>query len=88
MLRMLVQNTVQDYATWRAVFEENTHTFAPAGLSLEWVRRNPDNPNEVWFCLLVQDRAKAESYLSDPAHAQIGQRATVTAGQITYLTDD
>jgi len=32
MLRMLVQNTVQDYATWRAVFDENTHTFAPAAL--------------------------------------------------------
>jgi hypothetical protein len=69
MLRMLVHNTVNDYAAWRSVFDENTDSFAPSGLRLEWVRRNPDDAREVWFCLRVEDRARAEAYLSDPIHA-------------------
>ncbi len=87
MLRMLVQNKVKDYTTWRSVFDENTHSFDASNLTLEWVRTNPDDPQDVWFCLIVEDRAQAEEYLADPVHAQIGERAGVIAGQITYLSD-
>ncbi len=85
MLRMLVHNTVNDYAAWRSVFDENTDSFDPSGLRLEWVRRNPDDAHEVWFCLLVEDRARAEAYLSDPIHAEIGVRAGVIDGRIIWL---
>ncbi|MGJ8635550.1 MAG: hypothetical protein ACSHX5_01710 [Phycisphaerales bacterium] len=86
-LRMLVQNTIQDYPTWRKVFDENLHTLPPFGLTLEWVRQDADDQNQVWFSLLVEDRAKADAYLSDPANAEVGQRAGAISGQIFYIQD-
>lgn len=88
MLRMLVQNKIKDYDTWRSVFDENRSSFAPSGLTLEWIRRSTDDPNEVWFCLLVEDRVKADEYLDNPIHAEIGQRAGAISGHITYLSQD
>ena len=88
MLRMLVQNKVKDYDHWRSIFDENASSFDSTGLSLEWVRRNTDDPQEVWFCLLVKDRSEAEEYLADPIHAEVGQRAGVIDGHIFYLSDE
>lgn len=90
-LRMLVQNTIQDYPTWRRVFDETLHTLPAAGLTLEWVRQDADDPNQapqtVWFSLLVKDRAKADAYLSDPANAEVGKRAGAISGQVFYIQD-
>ncbi|MBO6514488.1 MAG: hypothetical protein JJ974_11035 [Phycisphaerales bacterium] len=86
-LRMLVQNTVQDYPTWRQVFDENLSMLPPFGLALEWVRVDTDDPTQVWFSLLVEDRARADEFLSDPANIDIGKRAGVTGGQIHYISD-
>ena len=85
---MLVRNKVQDYTTWRRVFDENDQSLPTSGLTIEWVRRDADDPQEVWFCLLVNDRTQADAFLSDPANAQIGQRAGAINGDIVYLTED
>lgn len=88
MLRMLVRNRVQDYAQWRRVFDENLDTLAPSGLTVEWIRRDLDNPQEVWFCLIFEDRTQAEAFVNDPANAEVGERAGVLGGEIIYLDDD
>lgn len=84
-LRMLVRNRVQDYDQWRLVLDENLDTLAPSGLTVEWIRRDMDNPQEVWFCLIFEDRTQAEAFVNDPANAEVGERAGVLGGEIIYL---
>jgi len=87
VLRMLVKNTVEDYNAWRRVFDEQPDALAASGLTLEWVRRDADDPGAVWFCLTCADRARADAFLADPANAEVGERAGVTGGEVIYLTD-
>jgi len=84
---MLVRNKVQDYTTWRKIFDQNADSFPHSALTLEWIRQDADDPQQVWFSLLVEDRAKAEEYLADPIHAKIGQQAGVIDGEIFYIQD-
>lgn len=85
MTYMLVRNRVEDYATWKRVFDEQADAARAAGLHLLHVWRAADNPNEVFFIFEVDDVAKAEAFVSTPESRQVGQRAGVLDGDIRYL---
>jgi hypothetical protein len=87
MLRMLVQNQVQDYGVFRRVFDETLDSLAPFWLRVEWIRRAADDPQQVWFCLMCESRERADAFLSDPGNADVGKRAGVVGGEVIYLDD-
>ena len=85
MTRMLVRNTVKDFDTWKAVFDEEIPNGKAFGLELEHLWRGTDDPNLVFFTLLVSDREKADAYLTDPKSAEVGERAGAIDGEVWYV---
>ena len=85
MLNLYVKNTVKDFDTWMAVFQEETANSTAAGLSVVYIWRDPDDEHVVYFLLRVEDRAKADAYMTSPESSAVGERAGVTGGEIQYL---
>lgn len=85
MLRMLVKNVVEDYHRWRTVFDEQTDAAQAAGLAVERIYQDADRPNTVYVVFTVADRDKADAFVNDPASADVGERAGVTDGELTYI---
>lgn len=89
MAFMLVRNTVRDYSTWRAVFDEPEELAraSAGGLEVERVWQDQADPCTVWFLLRITDRANADAFLVDPASAAAGERAGAIDGEFFYIDD-
>lgn len=84
---MLVRNTVSDFDTWKAVFDEQGPAAAEAGFDLIHLWRSMDDPHEVFFLLRFDEVKRARAYLEAPHQPGVGERAGVTDGEIWYLQD-
>lgn len=83
MIVMLCRNRVADFAKWKAVFDSHAQAHRAAGLRLKGVRREFDNPNNVFFTFDVADLDKAREFISDPAEA--GETSGVQDGEYHFL---
>jgi quinol monooxygenase YgiN len=61
----IVMQKVEDYATWRAVFDAELEARKRAGFAAQGVMRGIDDPKLVVVWLAVTDVAHAKAYLSD-----------------------
>jgi len=86
-LRMFVWHRVADFARWKAVADSQREAREAAGLQLEWVRQDHDDPNHIIFMLEVEDRERAEAFVNDPEAARVGEEAGVLEGQYFYVRD-
>ena len=59
MTRMICWNEVKDFAAWKSVFDSHADAHTEAGLTLEGLWRDIDDPNEVIFIFQVSDRLPA-----------------------------
>ena len=82
---LLCRNRVEDFARWRAVFAADEAAQAEAGLRLERLWRDADDPQQVWFVLHVADRDRAEAFMASPASARAGRAAGVLDGEVHFL---
>ena len=83
---MLVRNTVEDYGRWRRVFDAQAAAGRSAGLNVLQMWRSVDDPNEVYFLLDVEDRARAEAFMQTPESAAVGTEAgVIEAVQATFV---
>lgn len=82
---MLVRNRVRDYDAWREVFDAQLGIAHESALEVVSVWRSLDDPQEVYFLLSIGDMDKARAYVADPANAEVGERAGVIGGEITYV---
>ena len=85
MMVMLVRNTVEDYGRWRRVFDAQAAAGRSAGLNVLQMWRSVDDPNEVYFLLDVEDRARAEAFMQTPESAAVGIEAGVVEGDVRFL---
>ncbi len=70
MAYLLVRHKVADFAKWKRIFDSHAEAQRAAGLRLEQLLRNMDDPNEVVFWFKVDDLAKARSFVSTAAAAE------------------
>ena len=87
MTYMLCRNQVRDYETWKGVFDSHKEAHQKAGLQLERIWQDADNPNNVFFLFEVEDRKKAEAFISDPVSAKAGKDAGVIDGNYHFIED-
>jgi hypothetical protein len=57
---LLVRLKVADFARWKRVFDSHAEAQRQAGMRVERVLRNLDDPNEVVTWFAVTDLAKAQ----------------------------
>ncbi len=79
---MLVRNKVEDYSTWRSVFDAQKGAARRAGLHLLDMWRDIEDTNNVFFTMRVEDVDKARAYVSAPESAEVGKRAGVIDGEL------
>jgi hypothetical protein len=86
MLLMQVRNRVQDFATWKRVFDQTVAERQAAGLHFHALWVDADDPSTVIFTLEVMDRERAEAFVATPEAAARGEEAGVIDGDYRYLT--
>lgn len=61
MVRIFVRHAVEDYATWKKVYDEFDETRRPMGVTGEAVFQSIDNPNDVtiWHDFETAEAARA-----------------------------
>ena len=62
MMKLMLRHTVQDFARWKVVFDQHESARKDAGLTVEHIWRNADNPNEVIVLLDVADVQAAQLF--------------------------
>jgi hypothetical protein len=66
MMYLLVRHKVADFDRWRRVFDSHAKAQEEAGLRVEKVVRNIDEPSEVILWFEVTDLEKARGFVSSP----------------------
>ena len=86
MMVLLVRNKVKEYDHWRRVFDAQADVARAAGVTLNHMWQSADDPNDVFFLLDIEDRGRAEAYMSTPESAAVGVEAGVLDGDYHFLT--
>lgn len=85
MTYMLCRNKVADFNKWKNVFDSHTEEHRAAGLTLEHLWSNLDDPNEVFFLFAVADISKAKGFINAPKAAESGKASGVLDGDFHFV---
>lgn len=66
MTYLICRNKVADFDRWKRVFDSHAEAQRAAGLRVEHVWRNIDDPAEVHMLFQVDDLEKARAFVSSP----------------------
>ena len=77
MILMLCRHKVTDFARWKQVFDSHAAAQRGAGLRVEHVLRNFDDPNEVFLLFEVTDIEKARGFVSSSDLPEVQKQAGV-----------
>ena len=66
-MELIVQHTVRDYDTWKAVFDEHEPDRAKFGCTGHTLYRDADDPNNVTIFLRYESRERADAFMKDPS---------------------
>jgi quinol monooxygenase YgiN len=77
MTLAIVRHHVQDYATWRKIYQEFAPVQKEGGVVEESVYQDRDDPNEVVVLHRFENRATADAFLGSSALRETMQRAGV-----------
>jgi hypothetical protein len=84
---MMVRHQVDDYATWRAAFDEQDDVRNASGLTNVRVYQSADNPNEVVILLDAADLEQAKAFASsDELKARMMNAGVKGRPDILFLT--
>jgi hypothetical protein len=87
MSTLLIHYRVQDYETWRKVFDGNEPARTAATMTDCRVYRDTDDGNHVLMTLKVADREKAQAFRDSPELRQVTQKAGVITDSIVRHFD-
>ena len=74
---LLIRHKVQDYATWKSVFDEHGDARKAAGSKGGYLLRSADDPNELVIMLEWDDLGKARQFVESAELRQAMERAGV-----------
>ena len=86
-MQLLVRNRVKDFAIWRSHLAADEDAAAAYGLRLVALWQSADDPNDAFFLLDVEDRARAEAFMARPESAEIGEASGVLDGEVFFLDE-
>lgn len=84
-MQLMCRNRVRDFATWQTVFESHADAHRAAGLHLQGVWVNADDPGEVFFIFDVDDRSDALAFMETPDAAAGAEQAGVIDGDYWFV---
>lgn len=87
MTHMLCRNRVAHFEQWREIFRSHAAAHREAGLVLESLWQDSEDPQTVRFLFRVEDPEKARAFISAPDAADAGERSGVLEGEYSFLED-
>lgn len=88
MSYLLVQQSVEDYNKWKAVFDEHGAARQAAGSKGGFVLRNADDPNQITILLEWDNLDSARAFAGSDELREAMQRAGVTGPPNVYFLDE
>ena len=86
MKHMLVRHKVADFDAWKKVFDSHAEGQRGAGLVLENLMRNTEDPNEVFLFFTVTDSEAAHAFVNSPiAYEGAAQSGVLDEPDCWYL---
>lgn len=86
-MQLFCRNRVADFETWWAIFETHSNAHREAGLHLQHLWINADNPDEVFFLFSVDDRTRAEGFLLAPEAGDGAEESGVIDGDYFFIEE-
>jgi hypothetical protein len=84
---MIIQHKVQDFATWKPIYDSHASARSAAGLTNGRVFRSVDDPNEVTVLLDTADAKQANDFLASEDLKNAMQRAGVVGQPEIYVLE-
>ena len=85
---LLVRHKVDDFPSWKEVFDSHAPARREAGLRVERVLRNTDNPSEVILLYSAVSLQKAREFMTHPdAHEAKRQSGVIDEPDVYFLTE-
>lgn len=85
MLVMACRNRVNDFATWQRVFESHREAHLAAGLTLRFLGRGLDDPDQIFYSFDVADLERAKAFIHAPDAAEVGRSSGVIDGEYRFI---
>ena len=85
---LLIRHTVQDYSTWKAVFDELEPTRRANDSQGGWLFRDADDPHEVLLLLAWDDLERARLFADSDDLREAMMRAGVTDRPDIWFLED
>ncbi|HEU5329520.1 MAG: hypothetical protein ACTHMJ_12990 [Thermomicrobiales bacterium] len=86
MVYAIVRHTIEDYDSWRPIFDKDAENRAQASSQGGYVFRNRANPNDLFILLEYADGAKFEEFAHSPELREaMGRAGVVGAPDIAIL---
>ena len=87
MTYLLVRHKVDDFSKWKRTFDSHSAAQQEAGLRVQKVLRNLDDPNELVLFFEVSDIEKARGFVSSPRVPEAQQQSgAVDVPDIYFLS--
>lgn len=87
MTYMICRNRVADFSRWKAVFTSHEAAHQDAGLRLVSVKREVEEPNNIFFLFEVANIERARQFINDPEAAKAGAASGVIEGEYHFVED-
>jgi len=85
---LLVRHKVDDFPSWKEIFDSHAAAQREAGLRVEKILRNTDNPSEVVLLFSAVSLQKAREFVSQPEAPEAKQQSgVIDEPDIYFLTD-
>jgi len=88
MASVLVRHKVNNYDTWRPIFEADGERRRAGGCTGTHLFRNLDNPNEVIINLQWDSVENARKFVANPGLEEVMKNAGVVDQPDVYFLDD
>ena len=88
MAHMLIMHRVEDYAKWRAVFDDKAGLRKESGETHAHIFRNADDPSNLVLLFGWDSLDNARSYAQDPRLRAAMQEAGVTGPPTVLFLDE
>ena len=85
MTYLLCRNRVANYRTWYRIFSSHKDAHQEAGLILEQLWREADNPENVFYLFRVDDLRKATAFISTPDAKDAARESGVVDGEYHFV---
>jgi hypothetical protein len=82
---MLCRNRVEEYQTWRSVFDSHKSAQCAAGMRVLQVWRAADEPKNVFFLFEIDSIEAVNTFMSDPAATEGREQVRVIDGEYHFL---